>query len=158
MAYSEQEKTQLFDSICDLIVDGMSLRSALKTVNKIGASDFFRWMREDETNAKSNQYARATEERAELMFEEILDIADEAKNDYSTVDLGDGVTVEKLNSENIQRSKLRVDARKWHLSKVKPKKYGDKLDITSKDEAIQQQVPMTPEQDKNYLDSLEKNY
>ena len=50
------------------------------------------------------------------MFEEIIEIADESENDKVN-----GV----LNSEAIQRSKLRVDARKWALSKMNPKKYGD---------------------------------
>ena len=160
MAYSDEQKNEIFDSICDYIVDGLSLRAALKAVGIIRASEFFRWMKEDETKSKSDQYARATDERAEFMFEEILDIADEATNDYKIVDLGDGVEVEKLNAENIQRSRLRVDARKWHLSKVKPKKYGDKLALGGDPEnpLSLNSIPMTPQQAKEYLDSLNKDY
>ena len=33
------------------------------------------------------------------------------------------------NSESVQRSKLRVDTRKWLMSKLAPKKYGEKVDL-----------------------------
>jgi len=75
MAYSEKQRQEIFDSICDKIIKGKSLRSALKVSKvKIEASDFFRWLREDEEKCK--QYARATSERADLMFEDMFDIAD----------------------------------------------------------------------------------
>ena len=35
----------------------------------------------------------------------------------------------QLNGEHVQRSKLRVDTRKWYLSKILPKKYGDKINV-----------------------------
>ena len=41
-----------------------------------------------------------------------------------------------LNGEHIQRSRLRVDTRKWYLSKLNPKKYGDKVDVTTKGKEI----------------------
>jgi len=69
------------------------------------------------------QYARAREAQADLMGEEILDIADDSRND-SFVD-EDGQT--HVNFDHIQRSRLRVDARKWLMGKMAPKKYGDKL-------------------------------
>lgn len=134
MAYSDKEKQKIFDNICEIIVSGKSLRSALLANNNLPASTFFVWMREDKQ--KSKQYARATEERAEMMFEEMFDIADESSGDYIEQDLGDGVVSTKLNGENIQRSRLRVDTRKWALSKLMPKKYGDKIDVTSGNEKI----------------------
>lgn len=130
MAYSDIEKQKIFDSICELIINGKSLRKALIEFSDdkiIHATDFFRWIREDE--AKNKQYARATEERAELMFEDMFDIADDGTNDYITITNKKGEDIEVLNSEHIQRSKLRVDTRKWALSKLMPKKYGDKLDL-----------------------------
>ena len=58
------------------------------------------------------------------MFEEILDIADDGSNDYMETKGG-----YKINSESIARSRLRIDARKWIMSKMQPKKYGDKLEL-----------------------------
>ena len=60
------------------------------------------------------------------MFEDILDIADESQSDTYL----DKEDIERTNHEVIARSRLRVDARKWYLSKLKPKKYGDKLETT----------------------------
>ena len=140
MAYSEEEKTKIFDKICDSIVCGMSLRSALselKDDNVIFASDFFRWIREDEEKRK--QYARATEERSECMFEDILDIADNGTNDWMEKKNKEGeILGYVLNGEAIQRSKLRYDARIWHLSKVKPKKYGNAPEI--KDDELDNEI------------------
>ena len=70
------------------------------------------------------------------MFEEMFDIADDSSNDYMAKQYGDGVEVQVLNSENIQRSRLRIDTRKWALSKMNPKKYGDKTDITTNGKEI----------------------
>ena len=46
-------------------------------------------------------------------------------------DESDELTGYKLNGENIQRSRLRIDTRKWLMSKLNPKVYGDKLDMTT---------------------------
>lgn len=141
MAYSIEEKQKIFDDICDLIINGSSLRSALIELdNVIHASDFFRWLREDEE--KSKQYARASEERAEFMREEIIDISDDGSNDWMEKFNKEGESIGwAVNGENIQRSKLRVDTRKWHMSKVMPKKYGDKIDVTSDGEKISAGFP-----------------
>lgn len=123
MAYTKKQKQKIFDDICDLIVNGYSLRSALLTLNSIHASDFFKWLREDKE--KSEQYARATLERVEYFREEILDIADDGTNDWMTKFNSKGEAIGLMvDKEAIQRSKLRVDARQWHMSKVNPKKYG----------------------------------
>ena len=60
----------------------------------------------------------------------IRDIADDGSNDYmEKLDKDGEVIGYSINGENIQRSRLRVDSRKWLASKLLPKKYGDKLDV-----------------------------
>lgn len=131
MAYSDQEKTDIFDSICEKIINGKSLRSVLRETNPIiSPSTFFIWLREDDL--KSKQYEIATKERSEYMFEEMFDIADDGTNDYVLNDKGNIV----LDTEHVQRSRLRIDTRKWALSKMNPKKYGDKTDITTNGKSI----------------------
>lgn len=78
----------------------------------------------------SEQYARAREAQADKLAEEALQIADDGRND-TYVD-GDGNV--KTDTEVIQRSKLRVDTRKWLASKMAPKKYGDKVAIGGADD------------------------
>lgn len=74
-----------------------------------------------------DQYARAREAQADHFAEEILEIADDGRNDWVQRQSEDGEGYEVANHEHISRSKLRVDARKWLMSKMAPKKYGDKL-------------------------------
>ena len=78
----------------------------------------------------SQQYAHAREAQADKLAEEILLIADDGSNDTYTD--GDGNC--RTDAEAIQRSKLRVDARKWLASKMAPKKYGDKVAIGGADD------------------------
>ena len=134
MAYTPEEREKLFETIFELIENGKSLRKALATV-KLSSSTFFIWI--DENENKSKQYARACEERAEALLDEMLDIVDDKSNDIIETDLGDGIIVEKPNNEVIQRSRLRYDARKWLISKLNPKKYGEKMDVTSGGDKIQ---------------------
>lgn len=134
MAHSEKERENIVNEVCDLISTGYSLSKACRAIS-VSKETFYKII--DEDKEKSNQYARATKERAEAIFEEILDIADETENDTIEIDLGDGIKSEKTNHEAIQRSKLRVDARKWMLSKMQPKKYGDKIDMTTGGDKIQ---------------------
>jgi hypothetical protein len=65
------------------------------------------------------------------MADEILDIADDGSNDYMAITRKDESEAWQLNGEHIQRSRLRVDTRKWLMAKMKPKVYGDKLDVVS---------------------------
>ena len=118
--YSETQKNDIINQICDRISKGESLRKVLASEGMPSSKTFFEWI--DSSQEKVKQYARATEDRADAIFEEILDIADDGTNDIEVVEYG-----EKVNQENIQRSRLRVDARKWMLGKMHPKKYADKM-------------------------------
>jgi len=94
---------------------------------------FFKWLNNNPEFAKD--YARAKECQAEYMAEEILEIADDGTNDFMTITKGDmEYTVE--NKEWVNRSKLRVDSRRWLASKLLPKKFGDKIDLTTAGEKL----------------------
>lgn len=69
---------------------------------------------------------RAKENRAHLYVEESVDISDDGSNDYIECIGKDGEPYTKLNSEHIQRSKLRIDTRKWVASKYNSSNYGDR--------------------------------
>jgi hypothetical protein len=112
---------ELADSICERLANGESMRSVCRDDSMPAMTTIFRWLREDEPFKQ--QYSIATEERTEAMAEDILDIADNGTNDWMSYNASDDEGY-KLNGEALQRSKLRVDTRKWHMSKMKPKKYG----------------------------------
>lgn len=105
---------------CTAISEGKSLRSVCKIEGMPSKPTVFEWLRDNPEFARL--YQIACEERAEGYAEEIVDIADDGTNDYV---VEDGMM--RFNSEHVQRSKLRVEARKWIACKLKPKKYGDKL-------------------------------
>lgn len=120
----------LFKKVLSDIDSGASLRFALKKNGPLSSQTFTKWCDNDERMAK--RYARATEKRAEAIFEDILNIADENLKD-TYID-SDGI--ERTDHDVIQRARLRVDARKWVLAKMHPTKYGDKLDVTSGNKAL----------------------
>lgn len=81
----------------------------------------------------SDQYTRAKMAQAELLAEETLDIADDATNDWmEKLDDEDKPIGWVINGDHINRSRLRVDLRKWHASKLAPKIYGDQKDDDNK--------------------------
>ncbi len=74
-------------------------------------------------------YDRAREIRADTWGEEIIEISDDPSKDWVDRDKSDGSSERVLDHEHVTRSKLRVDSRKWSMSKASPRKYGDKLDL-----------------------------
>lgn len=70
------------------------------------------------------QYTRAKTEAADMFAEDMLDIADDSEGDIEISEDG----CPRVNQENIQRSRLRVETRKWLASKLKPKRYGEKVE------------------------------
>ena len=109
-----------FKQILLSIEEGNSLRATLKRDSMPTSTTFYEWI--DSDKQKALHYARACEKRADSIFDEILEIADETSNDTIITERG-----EIQNSEWIARSRLKVDARKWMLGKMNPKKYGDKI-------------------------------
>jgi hypothetical protein len=114
---------EIADRICERIADGESLRSILRDDNQPASSTVFKWLTENKSF--SEQYTRAREAQADVLFDEILNIADDGKNDTYT-DCDGNV---RTNQDVIARSRLRVDARKWMAGKLRPKKYGEKLEL-----------------------------
>lgn len=112
------------DAICERIAEGESLRAICLDEDLPCKATIFKWLSQREDFA--DQYARARETQADTLFDEILSIADESKNDTYTDKDGN----ERTDQEVIARSRLRVDARKWMAGKLRPKVYGDKLDMT----------------------------
>ena len=88
-------------------------------------SSVMRWL--GEKPECRDQYARARELLTEHWADEILEIADDGATDLVEKTGRNGSTYMAVDQEHIQRSRLRVDARKWLMSKLQPKKYGDRV-------------------------------
>jgi hypothetical protein len=111
--------------ICGQLVEGRSLRSICKAEDMPGVATVFKWLASHPEFV--DQYARARDAQADTLADELIDIADDSANDYYDKSVGDGATQRVVDAEHINRSRLRVDTRKWIASKLKPKKYGEKL-------------------------------
>jgi hypothetical protein len=111
---------ELADLICAEIADGKSMRTICAQIGMPHMVTVFRWLRSRDEFCK--QYTKAKEESADAMIEDMIEIAD----------LPPPLTVTGcVDGGAVQHARLRVETRKWISSKLKPKKYGDKLDLTS---------------------------
>ena len=102
---------EVADDICSLLASGESLNSICKRKGFPSRNTVYRWLREYK-DFRDN-YARATDDRAESIFEEMLEIADGAEAETAS----------------IAKARLQIDARKWILGKMNPKKYSDKQHV-----------------------------
>lgn len=126
MAYSLKEIDEIFEKICTEIETGRSLRSILKEDDNMpSSSTFFIWLKEDVI--KSKRYELATDLRTDILFDEIIDIAYNTEEGTTTKETERGIEI--TTGDMLGHRRLKIDALKWSLSKLNPKKYGEKLDV-----------------------------
>ena len=124
MARPTKYTEELADQICDMISTSSIGLNHICAKLKIAPSSVYLWL--SENKEFSDKYARAREIQADFLADEIIEIADDSSRDTKTIRKG-GEIVEVEDTEWTNRSRLRVDARKWKASKLAPKKYGDKI-------------------------------
>ena len=117
--------------VCERLALGESLRAICRDDHMPAEATVRGWALDDKEGFFA-QYERARLLQAHNMFDETLDIADDKQQDVVVDENG----IRTVNGELVQRSRLRVDTRKWYLSKVLPKVYGDKthMELTGIDE------------------------
>jgi hypothetical protein len=117
------------DLICIRLAEGQSLREVLKNNGMPAQSTVYEWLLRHPSFAE--QYTRAREEQADTLADEIIAIADEQPEIIAVVDKRTGELIEhKLDGAFLQWQKNRIDARKWTAMKLKPKKYGEKVQLS----------------------------
>jgi hypothetical protein len=114
---------EVADAICAKLAEGESLRSACRGDGMPSAPTVIRWIREN--RAFAEQYAMAREAGYQLLADQLLEIADDSSRDTYVDDNGN----QRTDTEVVARSRLRLDTRKWMLSKMLPKIYGDKVEL-----------------------------
>lgn len=121
-----QISQEIADAICERMAAGESLKQICKSD---GMPDRVSVWRHRKANPEFDaKYLAARIEMYENWEDEVLAIADDGTNDYVRRETERGVEV-VVDHDHINRSRLRLDTRKWLLSKVLPKKYGDKLEV-----------------------------
>lgn len=120
---------EVCDEICLRLSNGQSLLQICRDEKMPTRNTVVNWLNDDGKIEFFHKYARAREMQAELLFDEMLDISDDGSNDWMEIETKAGRIIEVTNHEHINRSRLRIDTRKWYLSKVLPKKFGEKIDV-----------------------------
>lgn len=110
--------------ICERLASGESMRSICRDDAMPDKTTVMRWLLSESPIYKGfhTQYAQARQIQYEFLADEIFDVADDGRNDYMEREDSEYPV---FNGEAVGRSRLRVDTRKWFLSKVLPK-FSDK--------------------------------
>jgi hypothetical protein len=103
---------ELAAKFCAAIAEGGSLRAVCAKAGMPSKATVFRWLREQPEFVKL--YEQATDDRADWHVEEIIEIADKCAVDKDAV----------------AKAKLRIYARIEAVQKMKPRKYGSKVQLT----------------------------
>lgn len=126
---------ELANEICQLLLEGYTLRQLTSLSNMPSKSTLLRWAHGNEPHRQwfRDQYARAREGRAWMWADEILDIADDGSNDWIDREIGrdkegDPVTIRVIDHEHVMRSKIRIDTRKFLMAKFLKGTFGKDAD------------------------------
>ena len=124
-AYTEA----LAEEICARIAGGETLKQVCRDEHIPADSTVRTWVLDDREGF-SARYARARDLHLEGMADDITEIAEDGSNDWMERETKSGRIIRTVNEEAVARSRLRIDSRKWLLSKLKPERYGDSLKLT----------------------------
>lgn len=124
-SYSEE----LAEKICILLAEGKSLNSICTSDEAMpDKSTVFRWLYKHAEFR--DKYAYAKEVGCYAIEEDAFEISDDGRNDWMERLDKDGMPIGwQLNGEHVQRSRLRIDTRKWFMERIAAKRYGTKVDV-----------------------------
>lgn len=111
MGRPQQYNEELAKRICQKIACGESLRSICANQDMPARGTVIRWVLTKDNKGFRDQFDAACQGRAELWAEELVDLAD-------ATDPGE-----------VQKAKLKIETRKWVMSKLLAQRYGDKLEV-----------------------------
>lgn len=114
---------EVADAILARLAEGESLRAVCRDDSMPSVGSFLRWVTASPELAE--QYAHARALCLDAMAEDILDIADNTEMGTKTVSKATGI--ETTEGDMTEHRRLRIEARKWLMGKLAPKKYGDKV-------------------------------
>lgn len=130
---------ELADEICRRLAQGESVLQICRTSEHMPeARTVYSWLLDEDKEDFQKKYTRAREIQAEVFHDELTEIADDGSNDWMEIETKSGGSMTVVDHEHVNRSRLRVDTRKWIISRMNPRKYGEKLDVTSGGKAIKE--------------------
>lgn len=120
--FGAKKRKAIQEKILERLMKGEHLTAICRDSEMPSLETVYRWLR---TNAEfAERYSFSREVAAQVMCDEIIEIADDSGDDW--IDGWDG---RKLNRDAIERSKIKIDARKWTLATTMPHKFGNRTNI-----------------------------
>ena len=124
---------EIAERILGELMDGRTLTDVCRDAGMPAERTVRNWVA-DNHQGFAPRYGRAREVGYHVIADQILAIADDASDDCMERRKENGDIETTLNPVNVTRSRLRIDARRWLLSKVLPKTYGERLDPNARQE------------------------
>ena len=131
MANKTTYKTEIADEICEWLMSGKSLRSYCDQPGKTPFTTVLGWLRDESNEEFRTKYARARETQAEVLADELMQIADE----------------DKIDALKLQHDKMKIETRQWIASKLLPKKYGNRMEFEDVSKNQRKLVIVTTDKD-----------
>jgi hypothetical protein len=130
--YSEE----LAEEILFRIASGQTLSSVCRDIHMPTRSTVTRWLTAacHAPAEFATRFARARDEQLAHWADEIIDVADDSSGDYIDREGRDGALMRVFDAENVHRARLKIDSRKWLLSKLRPGQYGELSRVEVKSE------------------------
>lgn len=138
-AWADQPDKAAITELCQWIIEGEHLAGFCKS-KSFAYVTVLDWIQTDKGDGgRAEMYAHAREDRGDVLADQIISIADEectmvkrSKHQAGGDEEDDAEVEVVFDPTAVARNKLRVDARKWAASKLKPRIYGDKVETTHK--------------------------
>ncbi len=119
---------EIWDEILTRLIEGEGLNSICRDEHMPCRRTINAWIIKDEK--LKAEYDTARELQADTHADQVLEIADDARNDYLVrYNSVTGQLEHTFHKEHVQRSELRVKSRMWLAAKHRPRKYGDKTQV-----------------------------
>lgn len=115
--YTHEERIEIINEVCRRLIDGEALRAIFKPKTMPHVVTFFEWLEDNKELGK--RYARAMQFRSHLLFEEIIE---EANEEPERTDTKFGTCVD---TGWVQNKRVRIEAKKWVVAKMNPQVYGN---------------------------------
>lgn len=154
MGRPSKYRSSVAKAICMRMMDGESLRSICERKLYPARRTVLYWLASKEEFLR--QYTQAREIQQELLYEECFDIADDGSNDWYMKQGKNGGEYPVVDHEHVNRSRLRIDTRKWAMERMAAKKYGNKNEVVHS--GAVNNVNYTPESYKEAQEKLEGQF
>jgi len=116
--------------ICERLMNCETLKAISADPRMPSKASIIRWLADPRLTEFREMYYYARRVAAEIHVDEIFEIADDGSHDWKPRYDKDGELIDYVpDQEAIQRSRVRIDTRKWYASKMVPRIYGDKVDV-----------------------------